>query len=32
VWSHETQLIAMQGGVVKTLRQYVPRIRWKTNL
>ena len=27
VWSHETQLIAMQGGVVKTLRQYVPRIR-----
>jgi len=27
VWSHETQLIAMQGGDVKSLRQYVPRVR-----
>ena len=26
-WSHETQLIAMQGGDVKSLRQYVPRVR-----
>ena len=26
VWSHETQLIAMQGGV-KSLRQYVPMMR-----
>ena len=27
VWSNETQLIAMQGGDVKSLRQYVPRLR-----
>ena len=27
VWSHETQLISVQDGDVKTLRQYVPRIR-----
>ena len=27
VWSNETQLIAMQGGDVKSLRQYVPRMR-----
>jgi len=27
VWSNETQLIAMQGGDVKSLRQYVPRVR-----
>ena len=26
-WSHETQLIAMQGGDVNSLRQYVPRVR-----
>jgi hypothetical protein len=26
-WSHETQLIAMQGGDVSSLRQYVPRVR-----
>ena len=27
VWSNETQLIVMQGGDVKSLRQYVPRVR-----
>ena len=27
VWSNETQLIAAQGGAVKSLRQYVPRVR-----
>jgi len=27
VWSHETQLISVQGGDVKSLRQYVPRMR-----
>lgn len=27
VWSHETQLISVEGGDVKSLRQYVPRMR-----
>jgi len=27
VWSHETQLIAVQGGDISSLRQYVPRVR-----
>ena len=27
VWSHETQLISVQGGDVSSLRQYVPRVR-----
>jgi hypothetical protein len=27
VWSNETQLIIMQGDDVKSLRQYVPRVR-----
>lgn len=26
-WSHETQLIAMQGGDIRSLRQYAPRVR-----
>jgi len=34
-WSHETQLISVEGGQVKSLRQYVPRMSmraWKTKL
>jgi hypothetical protein len=27
VWSHETQLISVQGGDISSLRQYVPRVR-----